>query len=682
VTLQTLLIANRGEIARRVIRTARAMGIRTVAVFSDPDADAPHVKEADVAVALGGSTATESYLDQGKILRAAASTGADAIHPGYGFLSENAGFATACADAGLIFVGPPPGAVETMGLKDRAKDVAKAAGVPVLPDARITGDDPAAWRRAADAVGYPLLVKATAGGGGKGMRRVEEPAALKDAIQTARREAGSSFGNPDVFVERYLTAPRHVEIQVFGDAHGHAVHLNERECSVQRRHQKVIEEAPSVAVDEALRERMGSTAVALVRELGYTGAGTVEYLLDDSGPDRHFYFLEMNTRLQVEHPVTEEITGLDLVRLQLQVANGEPLGLRQEDVRISGHAVEVRLYAEDPARDFAPTPGTLHRYRHGDGDGGLRWEDGIGGSAEISPFYDPMLAKVIAHAPTRSEAARKLARAIASAEIHGTTTNQAFLVAALTSGDFLEGQTRTDFIDRHPELLTARPQTPEHVHLAAAVAVSVARRRRQDKLTKTAPPGFRLLPGHPDTKAVWASAGGTTPADGGTGDGGTGEHEIAYRLSAAEGSATLRLTVDGTRHDLVLGDLTESGVRVRDSADDGAREWPCRVAVHDDGSVWVNDPDGQRGFQPKSRLPERQSPGGSGPVADLAGVVVAVKVEPGDRVTAGQQLVVVEAMKMEWPAVAVADGVVEAVHVKEGEYVAAQAVLVTLAEEK
>jgi acetyl-CoA carboxylase biotin carboxylase subunit len=673
VIIKTLLIANRGEIARRVIRTAKAMGIRTVAVFSDPDASSPHVREADVAVALGGSTATESYLDAAKILRAAASTGADAIHPGYGFLSENAGFAKACADAGITFVGPPPEAVETMGLKDRAKDVAKAAGVPVLPDARITGDDPAAWRQAAGTVGYPLLVKATAGGGGKGMRHVEEPEDLTEAINAARREAGSSFGNPDVFVERYLTAPRHVEIQVFGDAHGNAVHLNERECSVQRRHQKVIEEAPSPAVDDALRERMGATAVALVRELGYTGAGTVEYLLDDSGPEKRFYFLEMNTRLQVEHPVTEEITGLDLVRLQLQVANGEPLPFRQEDVTISGHAIEVRLYAEDPARDFAPAPGTLHRYRHGAGDA-VRWEDGIGETAEISPFYDPMLAKVIAHAPARNEAALKLARALASTEAHGTTTNLAFLVAALTDDDFLAGETRTDFIDRHPELLTARPETPEHVHLAAAVAVSVARRRETDKLTRSAPPGFRLLPGHPDTRAVWATAGGGAPAGSDT-----GEQEIAYRLSAAEGSASLRLTIDGAPHDLRLSGLTTASVRVRD----GAREWPCRVAVHDDGSVWVNDPDGQRGFRPKPRLPEGDvGPGGSGPVADMAGVVVAVKVKPGDHVTAGQQLVVVEAMKMEWPAVAATDGVVETVHVEEGEYVAARTVLVTLAEEK
>jgi acetyl/propionyl-CoA carboxylase alpha subunit len=659
--ITTLLVANRGEIARRVIRTARSMGIRTVAVFSDPDFRTPHVTAADTAIALGGSSAAESYLDTGKILRAAAEAGADAVHPGYGFLSENAGFAKACADAGLTFVGPAPDAVETMGLKDRAKEVARRAGVPVLPDARISGDDSGVWRKAADTVGYPLLVKATAGGGGKGMRRVDGPEGLSDAIETARREAASSFGNPDVFAERYLTAPRHVEIQVFGDSHGNAVHLNERECSVQRRHQKVIEEAPSPAVDAALRARMGETAVALVRELGYTGAGTVEYLLDDASGD--FYFLEMNTRLQVEHPVTEETAGLDLVRLQLQVAAGEPLGFGQEDVRLDGHAIEARLYAEDPARDFAPAPGPIHRYRH---TAGLRFEDGIGETAEISPFYDPMIAKVIAHAPTRTEASLKLARALAATELHGTATNLAFLAATLTSDDFLSGQTRTDFIDRHPDVKNATAPTPEHIHLAAAVAVTVARRRQTDQLTRTAPPGFRLLPGHPDPTTAWSPLGSRGA-----------EREITYRLSAAAGDAELRLTIDGTRHDLRLSDLSPECVRVRD----GSREWPCRVAVHADGSVWVNDPDGQRGWQPQPRLPERTSAGGADPVADMAGVVVAVKVKPGDQVTAGQHLVVVEAMKMEWPTVANIDGIVEAVHVTEGQYVAAQAVLVTIAEE-
>ncbi|MCD0449235.1 biotin/lipoyl-binding protein [Actinocorallia sp. API 0066] len=655
----TLLVANRGEIARRVIRTARAMGLRTVAVFADPDADAPHVREADTAVALGG---TMAYLDQERILQAAATANADAIHPGYGFLSENAAFARACVDAGLVFVGPSPEAVETMGLKDRAKEVAKAAGVPVLPDAPVTGDDPSAWHTAAEGVGYPLLVKAAAGGGGRGMRRVDGPDGLVEAIEGARREAAASFANPDVFLEKYLTAPRHIEIQVFADAHGTVIHLNERECSVQRRHQKVIEEAPSPVVDADLRARMGETAVALARELGYLGAGTVEYLLDDT--TGRFFFLEMNTRLQVEHPVTEEVTGLDLVRLQLQVAAGEPLGFGQDDVRLDGHAVEVRLYAEDPERGFAPEPGTLFRYRHNTAPG-VRWEDGIAETAEITPFYDPMLAKVIAHAPTRREAALRLARALATTELHGTTTNRDFLVAALRSAPFLAGATRTDFVELHPELRTAAPETPEHVHLAAALAVTVSRRRAADALTGHAPPGFRLLPGHPEPTVVWTAADGA-------------DVPIAYRLDAAHGAATLRLTLDGTPRELGLRDLTPDGVRVRD----GDREWPCRVAVHADGSVWVNDPDGQRAWRPVPRLPEDTGgPGGSGPVAEIAGTVVAVRVRPGDRVSAGQPLVIIEAMKMEWPSAAASDGVVEAVHVKEGQYVDARTALVTLREE-
>lgn len=662
--ITTLLVANRGEIAGRVIRAARAMGIRTVAVFSDPDTDAPHVRAADVGFALGGTTATESYLDQEKILTAARATGADAVHPGYGFLSENAGFARACAEAGLVFVGPSPESVETMGLKDRAKSVARAAGVPVLPDASITDDDPEGWKAAAAGVGYPLLVKATAGGGGKGMRRVDGPDSLVEAVRGARREAGSSFGNADVFLEKYLTAPRHVEVQVFADSHGHAVYLHERECSVQRRHQKVIEEAPSPAVDEPLRERMGKTAVALVRELGYLGAGTVEYLLDDSGPDKRFYFLEMNTRLQVEHPVTEEITGLDLVRLQLQVAAGASLGFTQEDVQLQGHAVEVRLYAEDPAHDFAPTPGVLHRYRHTDSPG-IRWEDGIGDSAEVTPFYDPLLAKVVAHAATREEAALRLSRALAATELHGTTTNRDFLVAALRSRAFLAGETHTDFVELNPELLEAGPPTPEHVHLAAAVAVTVGLRRRSDTLTNHAPPRFRLLPAHPDTEAVWKS--------------GSDELALAYRLNAPAGAATIRLAVDGgAPREFALHELGPESVRVRD----GDCEWLCRVAVHPDGSVWVNDPEGQRGWHPCPRLPQRSSDvAAAGPVAEMAGTVVAVQVQPGDRVTAGQSLVIVEAMKMERPVLASTEGTVEAVHVELGQYVDALATLVTLREE-
>ncbi|WP_240484429.1 acetyl/propionyl/methylcrotonyl-CoA carboxylase subunit alpha [Pseudarthrobacter sulfonivorans] len=659
------MIANRGEIARRVIRTARTMGIRTVAVYSDIDRNAPHVTDADMAVSLGGSSATESYLDAGKILAAARSAGADAVHPGYGFLSENAEFARACVEAGLIFVGPAPDSIETMGLKDRAKDVARAAGVPVLPDAVITDDDHSSWQAAAELVGFPLLVKATAGGGGKGMRRVDGPTELIDAIDGARREASSSFGNPTVFLERLLASPRHIEIQVFGDSHGNAVHLLERECSVQRRHQKVIEEAPSPAVNSALRNRMGETAVSLVRKLGYLGAGTVEYLLDDSEAEPHFYFLEMNTRLQVEHPVTEEITGIDLVRLQLQVAAGHPLGLTQDDIKPVGHAVEVRLYAEDTRRNFLPTPGRLHRYRHASVPE-IRYEDGIAPAGEVSPFYDPMLAKVIAHAPTRTEAALRLSRALAGMQIHGTTTNRDFLAAALAAPDFLAGDTHTDFIDLHPDLCFAGPATPEPVHLAAAIAVTVARRRLTDRLTRFAPPGFRMLHGHPPAHTRWSTIGGD------------GERDLAYKLSASSGEAELKLTIDGVNHKFTLLDLSPDGVRVRTND----LEHACSVALHADGSIWVNDSSGQRGWMPQPRLPEPLSDTAlGGPASEMSGTVVAVRVKVGDKVSAGAPLVVLESMKMEHAVLAAAEGIIDAVHVKLGQYVEAAMPVVSIVSE-
>ena len=651
--IRTLLVANRGEIALRVFRTAAALGIRTVAVHSDVDAGAPHVHAADRAVALGGNTATETYLDQSKILDAARRTGADAIHPGYGFLSENAAFAQACADAGIVFVGPSPGTIRDMGLKDRAKDIAAAAGVPVLSDARLTGDDPDGWATAAAGVGFPLLVKATAGGGGKGMRLVTDPAKLTDAVVAARREAGSSFGDTRVFLERYLAPARHVEVQVFGDTHGGALHLGERECSVQRRHQKVLEESPSPAVTPQLRARMGETSVALVRTLGYVGAGTVEYLLDAGGG---FWFLEMNTRLQVEHPVTEEVTGLDLVALQLRVAAGEPLGL---DVAPAprGHAIEVRLYAEDPARDYLPTPGPLLAYAHPDRPG-IRYEDGVTAPGEVSPFYDPMLAKVVAHGATRAEAAARLAAAVEATRVHGTVTNREMLVALLRDPDFGAAATHTDFLDRHPALLTPPPATPQVVHLAAAVATGVARRRAADAVTGFAPAGFRLVPGRTPTAARWGPVGGEA-------------FDLGYLL---DGDA-LTLTLDGQEHALTVRDLSPDAARV---GLDGV-EYPCTVSTYADGSIWVDDPAAQSGWRPLPRLPEPQlAADAAGPVAEVPGTVVAVRVAPGDRVTAGQELVVLEAMKMEHPAVAAADGVVESVRVEVGQFVEAHSVLVTL----
>lgn len=657
--IHTLLVANRGEIARRVFRTARSMGIRTVAVYSDADVDSPHIRDADIAVPLGGMASADSYLDIDKILAAVCASGANAVHPGYGFLSENAGFAARCATEGIIFVGPSSDSMISMGLKDCAKDIARSAGVPVLADAVLVGDDEEEWLRAADGVGFPLLIKATAGGGGKGMRLANDRTELVAAVRGARREAASSFGNATVFLERYLSKVRHVEIQVFGDAQGGAIHLGERECSVQRRHQKVLEESPSPAVSPALRDRMGATAVALVRELGYLGAGTVEFLLDDSTDE--FFFLEMNTRLQVEHPVTEQVTGLDLVRLQLQIANGQPIGITQEQVRCDGHAIEVRLYAEDTRQGYLPTPGPLLCYEH-PAIAGVRYEDGVAAPGEVSAWYDPMLAKIVAHAPTRIEASALLASALEQTRIHGTVTNRDMLTALLRDADFLAGATHTDFLDQHPGVLSPQPITPSYVHLAAAVAVGVARRRAEDQLSAFAPPGFRMLPNSPLSEATWQRGDGTPV-------------RVSYRLSAGQGNAVLDMHVDGEQYEFTLRNLNGEGVRVLHQGAERA----CVVRFYADHSVWVNDASGQSHWRRGPRLPEPEvQMAADGLVSVMPGTVAAVLVKAGEHVQAGQPLVVMEAMKMEHPTLATHDGVVEQVHVSVGQYVASKTVLVTV----
>ncbi|MDH5294593.1 MAG: ATP-grasp domain-containing protein, partial [Acidimicrobiia bacterium] len=439
-----LLVANRGEIARRVFRTARAMGISTVAIFSDPDSDAPFVAEADEAIAIGGASPADSYLRVDAVLDAARRAGADALHPGYGFLAENADFAQAVIDAGLTWVGPSPAAIRSMGSKLESKRLMVEAGVPTLASVDVTGMEPSQVAEAGLDIGYPILVKASAGGGGKGMRIVRDAGDLVDAVAGARREAASAFGDDTVFLERYLDAPRHVEIQVFGDSLGNIVSLFERECSIQRRHQKIVEESPSPAVDEDLRRRMGEAAVAAARAVDYVGAGTVEFLLQDG----EFSFLEMNTRLQVEHPVTELITGLDLVRLQLLVAQGAPLPSEALSPTITGHAIEVRLYAEDAANSFLPVTGTIHRFRFPEMTG-LRVDSGVEDGSEISVHYDPMLAKVIVWAPTRVEAAATLASALSRAEIQGSITNRNLLANVLRHPEFVAGATDTHFLERH-----------------------------------------------------------------------------------------------------------------------------------------------------------------------------------------------------------------------------------------
>jgi acetyl/propionyl-CoA carboxylase alpha subunit len=478
--MRRVLVANRGEIARRVFATCRRLGISTAAVFSEPDTDALFAREADVAVALGGATPAESYLRGDAVVAAAHLLGADAIHPGYGFLAENAAFAQAVLDAGFSWIGPSPEAIARMGSKIEARTRMQAAGVPVLPGAHLDGGEPL---KAADEVGYPLLVKSSAGGGGKGIRLVESPGDLLGCVDSARREAGAAFGDDAVFLERFAPRARHVEIQIVGDAHGRVVAFHERDCSVQRRHQKVIEEAPSPVVDGDLRARMAAAAVAAGEAIGYVGAGTVEFLLTR---EAEFFFLEMNTRLQVEHPVTELVTGIDLVELQLAVASGRPV----PDVPpINGHAIEARLYAEDPANDFLPVTGTLRRFRVPDG---VRVDTGVEDGSVISPYYDPMVAKVMAHGGTREEAACRLADALARAELHGTTTNRDFLVRILRHPEFLAGEADTSFLERHD--LSAPLIADRGLAAAAAALAGQAHRRATARTLGTLPSGWRNNP--------------------------------------------------------------------------------------------------------------------------------------------------------------------------------------------
>ncbi|MGV9867170.1 ATP-binding protein [Rhodococcus koreensis] len=661
--ITSLLIANRGEIACRIMKTASAMGIRTIAVHSDPDARALHVRTADEAVALVGTTSAESYLDIDKVIAAARRTGADAIHPGYGFLSENAEFAARVEEAGLVFVGPTSASIADMGLKDRAKQLASAAGVPILPGAQIEGNDESEWRAAARGVGFPLIVKAVAGGGGKGMRLVRDELGLVDAVRGARREAASSFGNEVVFIERYLDAARHVEIQVVADTHGQALHLFDRECSIQRRHQKILEEAPSSAVDDTVREAMGRAAVDLVKSIGYRGVGTVEYLFDDSGPEPRFYFLEMNTRLQVEHPVTELVTGLDLVRLQLQIAAGEPLGLSQADVRLDGHAIEVRLCAENPSNGYLPSAGKLHRYEHAELPG-VRYEDGVASGDAISPFYDPMIAKILAHGRDRTEAAARLRRAVVEIDIHGPVTNRDHLAAVLAEPDFLAGATTTDYLDQHPDLARQQPDADVLDHLAALVAWDVRGAARLGSVAARVEPAWRTL----GTRSL---------------------HPIDWRLTDRDDELPVGVRVHGDHSmlELVFDRGDDKVVRVVETSLDGAivvrtAGTSRRVTVDRHGELaWVRDARGSTAWEQVNMLPEAgQSAASTGMRAELPGTVVSIDVAEGDSVVAGQRLVVIEAMKMEHPILAPTYGVVEKLLVKLGTFVDQDAELVTMQE--
>ena len=653
--MQRLLVANRGEIARRIFRTCASMGIQTVAVFSDADTGAPFVREADAAVHLAGSTPAETYLRAGLIIAAALRAGADAVHPGYGFLSEDASFARAVVDAGLTWVGPPASAIDAMGSKLAAKALMADAGIPCLPGVDATGLSCSVLTAAAHDIGYPVLVKASAGGGGRGMRIVRAAGDLVVAVESATREAVSAFGDGTVFLERYVERPRHVEVQIMADTHGQCVALFERDCSVQRRHQKVLEEAPSPAVDDALRTRLCEAAVAAAQAVGYTGAGTVEFVV---APDGTPAFLEMNTRLQVEHPVTELVTGLDLVRLQLLVAQGLPLPAKVAAARITGHAVEARLYAEDATRDFLPATGTLVRFEIPDIDG-VRVDSGVESGSVIGTHYDAMLAKVVAHGSTREQASARLAAALAAARLHGVTTNRDLLVRVLRSQAWLSGDVDTSFLDRHDPAELGRPLAGAdavRLHATAAALAAAAARRTGAAVLQGLPSGWRNLPSTLQ-RTSYDVAG--TPVT------------VGYALRRDE----MVIEVDGERL---------PGVRVwsaaADAVDlevDGVRR---RYDVHLAGSTaYVDSALGATALVAAERYPEPGSGLAAGALtAPLPGTVVRVGVAKGATVEVGQMLVVLEAMKMEHAVRAGVDGTATEVRVAVGDQVEDGAVLVVV----
>ncbi|MGD0245183.1 MAG: biotin carboxylase N-terminal domain-containing protein [Streptosporangiaceae bacterium] len=654
-----LLVANRGEIAARIISSAHALGIATVAVYSDPDADAPYVTQADEAVRLPGAAPADTYLRGDLIVAAAAATGADAVHPGYGFLSENAAFARACADAGLIFVGPAAETIAAMGDKVKAKAIMAAAGVPVLPSAAIPAEGTGDLAAAAAGVGFPLLVKAAFGGGGRGMRLVTEPGDLAEAVASARREAASAFGDGTVFLERFVTDPRHVEVQILGDAAGTVIHLFERECSIQRRYQKIVEECPSPAVGEDLRDELTAAAEAAGQAVGYTGAGTVEFVLDRDGS---FYFLEMNTRLQVEHPVTEEVTGLDLVALQLRIAEGEPLPPQAREARIDGHAIEVRLYAEDVAAGFVPATGPLHRFSIPEAPG-IRVDTGFRDGSVVSPHYDAMLAKVIAHGRTRADAARRLARALGQGQIHGVTTNRDLLTAILREPEFLDGGTDTGYLTRHEPAALAAAAAPgagqARVHALAAALARQAGNRADAPVLGALPSGWRNVFSAP--QRIGYTADGQP-------------QEVTYRLRGGRARVTVSAAVNGQPIDALV--LAASPGQV-DLEIDGTRR-VYRVHQTGDGT-YVDASDGSSALReiPRFGDPEKAAPAGS-LLAPMPGLVLRVLAEPGTAVTAGQPILVLEAMKMEQTVSAPADGVLAALHAKAGEQVSTGQVLAVL----
>ncbi len=655
--LQRIMIANRGEIARRIIRTCRAMGISTAAIYSDPDRNAPFVREADVAAYIGPPLTGSSFLAIDKILALAQRMGADAVHPGYGFLAENADFARACQGAGLVFIGPSPESIQRMGSKIEAKQVATAAGVPTIPGFSAEGMSTAAIATKIESLGYPILVKASAGGGGKGMRVVREAAQLPAALDAARREAKGAFGDDALLIERYIDSPRHIEIQILGDAHGNLVHCFERECSIQRRYQKIIEEAPSPVVDTDLRVRMGAAALSVARAIGYQSAGTVEFVVD--GQD-NFYFLEVNTRLQVEHPVTEEVSGLDLVRLQIEIAEGKPLPFRQEDLHLHGHAIECRVYAEDPLNDFLPSIGSLVCWET-TALPGVRYESGVSTGSEVSIHYDPMLAKVIARGADRAEAIRRLAAALQQLRVHGVRNNLAYLIEILRHPEFAAGRFDTHFLERHASDLRASSEQTDAIHVPHAIAAALwlQQQNRQSALVlRGLPSGWRNNPSR--MQQVSFGVGGNTAL-------------VEYRMHTAD------------RAEVKLGEACQQvrllachAERIVLEISDVCRTY-CVLA--EGASVYVHSSLGATDFQVLPRFPEAEAEEvHGGCMAPMPGKILAVHVEPGRSVRKGDSLVLLEAMKMEHPVCAPHDGVVAEVRVEVGQQVEAGALLIVLEE--
>ncbi|MEM7505391.1 MAG: acetyl/propionyl/methylcrotonyl-CoA carboxylase subunit alpha [Pseudomonadota bacterium] len=646
-----ILIANRGEIACRVIRTAREMGVRTVAVYSQADANALHVEMADEAVCIGPAPAAESYLCQGRIVEAALQTGAEAVHPGYGFLSENPEFVEAVEAAGLVFIGPPASAIRAMGLKDAAKALMVEAGVPVVPGYHGADQDPDLLAAEAEKIGYPILIKARAGGGGKGMRLVERPEDFADALEGAQREGQASFGDSACLIEKFVTQPRHIEIQIFGDSHGNAVHLFERDCSLQRRHQKVIEEAPAPGMPNAMRDAMGEAAVRAAKAIGYSGAGTVEFIVDSSDGLREdgFYFMEMNTRLQVEHPVTEAITGLDLVALQLRVATGEALPVTQEELQIEGHSFEARLYAEDPSRSFLPATGTLDHLRF---PLEARVDSGVRQGDAISPHYDPMIAKLVTHGSTREAALGKMRRALAETEVLGLTTNLGFLAALTAHAGFAAGEVDTGLIGRDMEKLLPDIEVPPVVQAVAALRALGLLEDRAD-----AGPFAKL-----GAWRLWGPAHAGITFDG---------VEQPLHVSVIQNGAQFEVSFDANRVS-----LTYLGADAFDVS--GKRQSFRSVLSAHRVAVFANS--GCFEFQVADPLLSVGSTEAGGDIiqAPMSGLIKKINAKPGDAVTMGQPLLVMEAMKMEHTLTAPRDGTVEEVAARDGAQVEEGALLVSL----